>query len=465
MSAPRDQAPLVCSPEPRLSAGAGAPSGVCEAFASGDAAGVLYLSTAALKDSLPPELVWARDWGRLFFTQLCQTRDPGAVAPPSEISLQAALQAAPPMPGAEYLSEGLLVRVWEELREAVSVAAARHAEGLAGWLHERSALWHLVGRVTFHLAENKRNETQPFAFMATYTDQLTGAGQLQHTPLGRALQNYAAQKNQPLLDALLQPVRAASQRSKLVRGLLESRRLFQALAWTPQEAFAFLRLVVKLPDWWKRKGPSRPAVTITLDAAKAGGVGLNAMLSFKVEASLDGARLTPEEWAQIQASPSGLVNLRGQWVELDAEQLGRVMEHWQQVQAAHQSGIPPPGWGRRLRPIWIRGVNGLRSWQANSWRRFSNNCANRVRRRRLPDSWRSCVRIRTAALRGCIFSAGWVSAPVWRTTWGWEKHCSSLRCCASGGPTGRPPGGPASWWCPRHSLETGCGSSAGLRRT
>ena len=347
MSAPRDQASLMCSPEPRLLPGAGAPAGVSEAFAAGDAAGVLYLSTVALKEILPPELAWARDWGRLFFTQLCQTRDPGAVAPPSEALLQAAVQSAPPMPGAEYLSEALLVRVWEELREAVSVAAAAHAGGLAGWLDERSSLWHLVGRVTFHLAENKRNEAQPFAFMATYTDQLTAAGQVQHTPLGRALQNYAAQKNQPLLDALLTPVRAASQRSPLVRELLESRRLFQALAWTPQEAFAFLReipvleqsgLVVKLPDWWKRKGPSRPAVVVTLDAANAGGVGLNAMLSFKVEASLDGARLTPEEWAQIQASPSGLVNLRGQWVELDADQLGRVMEHWKQVQAAHQSG-------------------------------------------------------------------------------------------------------------------------------
>jgi superfamily II DNA or RNA helicase len=347
MSATPGQPPLACSPEPRLFAGESAPASVLEAFAGGDAAGLLCLATSALKENLVPELVWARDWGRLFFTQLCQTRDPGAVAPPSAAALQSALQAVPPMPGAEYVSEGLLLRLWEELRDAVSVAAATHAGGLAGWLQERSQLWHLVGRVTFHLAENKRNEAQPFAFMATYTDQLNAAGGLQHTPLGRALQHYAAQKNQPLLDALLQPVRAAAQRSPLVRELLESRRLFQALAWTPQEAFAFLReipaleqsgLVVKLPDWWKRKGPSRPAVTVTLDAAKAGGVGLDAMLSFKVEASLDGTRLTPEEWAQIQASPSGLVNLRGQWVELDAEQLGRVMEHWKQVQAAHQSG-------------------------------------------------------------------------------------------------------------------------------
>jgi non-specific serine/threonine protein kinase len=347
MHVPGHQELLGCTPEPRLYAGSEASAGVCEAFAAGDASGMLYLATVALKETLVPELAWARDWGRLFLTQLCQRRDPGAVAAPSADALLHALQAVPPMPGAEYVSEALLVRLWEELREAVSVAAATHEAGLAGWLQQRSPLWHLVGRVTFHLAENKRNETHPFAFMATYTEQLTAGGRLQHTPLGRALQQYAAQKNQPLLDALLLPVREASKRSALVSGLLESRRLFQALAWTPTEAFAFLReipafeesgLVVKLPDWWKRKGPSRPVVTVTLDAAKAGGVGLDAMLSFKVEASLDGARLTPEEWAQIQASPSGLVNLRGQWVELDADQLGRVMEHWKEVEAAYRSG-------------------------------------------------------------------------------------------------------------------------------
>ena len=347
MTAPRDQAALLCSPEPRLLAGLEAPSGVREAFLAGDAAGVLYLATAGLKENLSTELVWARDWGMLFFTQLCQTRDAAAVAPPSEAALQSALQAAPLMPGAEYLNETLLSRLWEELRGLVSAAAAAHSDGLVGWLNQAGPLWHLVGRVTFHLAENKRNETQPFAFMATYTDQISAAGRLQHIPLGKALQTYATQKNQLLLDALLQPVREASQRSSLVRELLESRRLFQALAWTPREAFVFLReipvleqsgLVVKLPDWWKRKGPSRPKVKVTLDTARAGGVGLDAMLSFKVEASLDGARLTPEEWAQIRASPSGLVNLRGQWVELDAEQLDRVMEHWKQVEAAHQSG-------------------------------------------------------------------------------------------------------------------------------
>ena len=33
--------------------------------------------------------------------------------------------------------------------------------------------WNKVGRVCFHLAENKTNTTHPFAFLATYTTHLT----------------------------------------------------------------------------------------------------------------------------------------------------------------------------------------------------------------------------------------------------------------------------------------------------
>ena len=59
-------------------------------------------------------------------------------------------------------------------------------------------------------------------------------------PLGRALQDYAGNKDQKALDALLEPVRAAADKSALVRDLLESKRLFQALAWTPQDAYRFI---------------------------------------------------------------------------------------------------------------------------------------------------------------------------------------------------------------------------------
>jgi non-specific serine/threonine protein kinase len=335
---------LFCSPEPRLIAGNSAPIELATAFESSDAAGLLYLATTTLKQELSPPVNWAREWGRRFFARLCQTRNAETVdLPPVEVRAEF-LAEAPPLRGAEYLSDALLERLWRDLRALVAREAAA---GLEAWLRERSPLWHLVGRVTFHLAENKRNAQLPFAFLATYTDKLSSAGQLQHTPLGRALQAYAGQKDQAALDSLLQPVRNAAEKSALVRELLETRRLFQALAWTPRDAYQMVReiplleesgLVVKVPDWWKGRRPSRPQVSVTLDSGKGGGVGVNAMLSFNANVTLDGVKLTAEEWKQIKASPAGLVNLRGQWVEVDRERLDQMLDHWTKVQAAHEGG-------------------------------------------------------------------------------------------------------------------------------
>lgn len=335
---------LYCTPEPRLAIGESAPAELAEAFAQSEAAGLLHLATVALKDELPSPLAWLREWGRRFIARLCQTRDPATVELPEPAARAAFLAEAPPLRGAEYLSDALLVRLWEELRAAV---AAEAGDNLAGWLRERNPLWHLVGRVTFHLAENKRNEQFPFAFLATYTGQLSATGQLQHTPLGRALQEYASKKDRAALDSLLQPVRLAAEKSALVRGLLETKRLFQALAWSPSDAYQLVReiplleesgLVVKLPDWWKSRRPSRPQVSITLDAPPLEKVGIDAMLSFNANVTLEGEALTAEEWRRIKATPSGLVNLRGQWIEVDREQLDQVLDHWTKVQDAHRQG-------------------------------------------------------------------------------------------------------------------------------
>lgn len=339
---------LHCTPEPRLVCDAAMSPDIQAAFAQGDAHGILHLATAALKTEVDAPLAWAREWGRQFLARVCQTRDAQSAEPPEAMQRLAFLATVPPMLGAEYVSDALLTHLWDDLRSITAQEAAAHAGGLEGWLRERNPAWHLVGRVTFHLAENKRNEQQPFAFLATYTDKLSATGTPQHTPLGRALQAYAEKQDQPALDSLLAPVRVAAERSKLVRELLETRKLFQAAAWTPSEAYQFIReipvleesgLVVKVPDWWKGRRLSRPQITITVDAAKAGGVGTNAMLRFSANYTLDGETLTEKEWAQIKASPSGLVNLKGQWVQIDRDKLDQVLGHWKNVQLAHAEGL------------------------------------------------------------------------------------------------------------------------------
>jgi non-specific serine/threonine protein kinase len=305
------------------------------------------LGTGLLTAEVEPPLRWLREWARVFLTRLCQVGAVADVPPPTEAEVNAWLVAAPYFAGSDRLSAEVAVVWWQALAEEVEGAVLAHAEGLAGWLREENTGWHLVGRVTFHLAENKNDSARPFAFLATFTERLSETGQPQHLPLARAMQMYAKASDTMALNALLEPVRAAAARSELVAEWLQSRRLFQPLAMSPPEAYRLLResavlqecgIIVKLPNWWRSGRGTRPAVQVTIDAPKQSSLHAGALLSFQMRASLNGEVLTEEEWQRLLAADTGLVSLRGQWVEVDGAQLQQVLSHWERVENATGEG-------------------------------------------------------------------------------------------------------------------------------
>src|ERR1019366_8150642 len=195
--------------------------------------------------------------------------------------------------------------------------------------------WNAVGRVTFHLAENKRNPAYPFAFLATYTHRISEQGEVQHLPLGRALEEYAGAKNRLALAALLSPIQRAAEQSKLARDLLDSHAMFHPQVWRPDQAFTFLQniplfeqsgLVVRIPDWWKAGRPPRPQVTVRIGEAKGNLLSADGLLDFKVQISLEGEPLSESELNSLLQSTSGLVLLKGKWVEVDQGKLQEVMD-------------------------------------------------------------------------------------------------------------------------------------------
>ena len=128
---------IFCTPEPRLRPGESAPRAIANAFQS-EGAGVLHLATMALKEELDAPLSWTREWGRQFLARLCQTRDPLTVEPPPVEARGSYLAEAPPMRGAEYLSDALLLRIWEEMRAVVAeVAPARKPPPLRRRVHPK----------------------------------------------------------------------------------------------------------------------------------------------------------------------------------------------------------------------------------------------------------------------------------------------------------------------------------------
>jgi non-specific serine/threonine protein kinase len=108
------------------------------------------------------------------------------------------------------------------------------------FLQRKSPAWHLVGRVHFNLAENRRDDEAPFAFLATYTTHLSKHAKAQHLPLGRALSEYAGAANKPRLLSLLLPVQRAAAECPWLKAMVEAGEIYHPLRWTPAEAFQLL---------------------------------------------------------------------------------------------------------------------------------------------------------------------------------------------------------------------------------
>ncbi len=320
------------------------------AFGRGSGHGLFWLGAAEVGQVLPPVLATFRDFGSRFVTALCtraETEQAGPPPPPPPLELVPLVAAAPLMPGSEYLTVEVLQNLWLELGAAFT---AEHAEAklpIADFLRRFSPAWNLVGRVHFHLAENKKDEQAPFAFLATYTHQLSAHGKAQHLPLGRALEEYAGAANRDRLLSLLLPVKRAAERLPWLREMVDSGELFHPLRWSPEEAFRFLNgvteleragVVVRMPANWHAGRPARPRVTATVGTKAPSALGLDALLDFQVELSLEGEKLTRAEAKELLSKTSGLVLLRGQWVEVDRERLERMMSRFAEAERLAKEG-------------------------------------------------------------------------------------------------------------------------------
>jgi non-specific serine/threonine protein kinase len=317
-----------------------------EAYRESPARGMLYSASDESDAALPAPFEFARSIARLYLTTLCQavTAEPGRAIPeipPPAAALDRAVLQAPPMTGLEYLTADVLASWWRDLDALTRSEIGEHPGGAQGYLRERNPRWRSVGRVTFHLAENKRDRDYPFAFLATYANGLTPQGKVKHEPLGRALQQYAGAQKREAMLALLLPVSKAAEASDLIRRLVDSGEIYHPIAWSPREAYDFLKaiplfessgLIVRVPDWWNAQKPTRPRVNVTINTKDEAGINVDALLQFSVGLSLGGEPLSAEEIAQLLEASGGLVPLRGTWVEVDREKLKEALEHWKTVE-------------------------------------------------------------------------------------------------------------------------------------
>lgn len=324
--------------------------GVATAFSSSQPAGLFSFAAVKPDTPLTPVFSFWRGFACRYLAELCRipeftgdSIDP--IDPPHETVIADLLASAPPMRGGEYLSAAVLRDLWVDLDTWVRKEIAASKDGLSGWLKKYAPSWHQVGRVCFHLVENKRDSKLPFAFLATYAPGLSREGRVLYQPLGKALQECAGKRNNKTLVKLLTPVFRASEKVDFVKKMVDSGEIFHPLAWSPAEAYRFLKnvpfleesgLLIRLPDWWRKR--PRPRVSVTIGEKEKSRFGADALLDFTVSLVLDGKSLTAEEWRKLMAAEDGLVYLKGQWVEVDRAKLSEVLEHWKKVEASAAAG-------------------------------------------------------------------------------------------------------------------------------
>ena len=314
----------------------------------GSGHGLLALAFDAPAIALPFDLAFWRDFAAQFVTEICARPQPPepsramvALAAPDDDVLSGLVDGAPPMQGGEYLTVCVLADLWQAMNTALSTELADSRQPIGDFLKLRSPSWRLVGRVHFNLAENRKDESAPFAFMATYTTRLTTAEQAQHLPLGRALKEYAGAANKDRLLSLLLPVQKAAEACGWLKAMVDAGEIYHPLRWTPAEAQFLLRdvplleragIIVRMPATWRMGRPARPQVKASVGGKPPSMLGLDAMLDFDYRVSLDGETLTAAEVKRLLAETAGLALVRGKWVEIDRERLSSMLERFQDIE-------------------------------------------------------------------------------------------------------------------------------------
>ena len=222
-----------------------------DAFTRGTGHGLLWLGTGETEE-LPAVLAWWRDFGTRYVAALRALPEENVGADGIRVplpSLDALLQMAGeahPMKGGEYLSAGVLVDLWDGLNGALTVELDETELSVQDFLKQRNPAWILVGRVHFNLAENRKDEERPFAFLATYTTGLSAQGRARHLPLGQALREYAGAAHKDSLLNLLMPVQRAAESCTWLKQIVDNGEIFHPLHWQPQDALRFLHDVAAL---------------------------------------------------------------------------------------------------------------------------------------------------------------------------------------------------------------------------
>lgn len=253
-----------------------------------------------------------------------------------EEDIQVLLEGKPFALGMEYIDRDWLERLWHKLllefRKEIGSFDGTVAQYFLGYQESLN----VVGRVFFHLVENKEPEF-PFAFMASYTTKPPKSKKALHTPLKHALKEF--QGDEKTLLNLISAVLRAAEKSELISSLMKSGELFAPIRLTKEEAYTFLKeiqlyesagIMCRIPNWWKKRKRAM-ALSLVVGEREPSALGIGALVDFKPVLKIGGEEVSEEELKSFLEMSEDLVNYKGQWIEVSKDKIQSILTAFEKI--------------------------------------------------------------------------------------------------------------------------------------
>src|SRR5206468_4164225 len=90
-----------------------------------------------------------------------------------------------------------------------------------------------------------------------------------------------------------------------------------------------------VPAWWTRQGRRRARVRLTTSTRSGSGAGkayfsLDSVIDYRYQLSIDGQPISTAEWQQLVEAKTSLVRFRGQWMELNRDEIQHMLAVWEE---------------------------------------------------------------------------------------------------------------------------------------
>lgn len=290
--------------------------------------------------TLPPCLDYFRKFAGLYVKKFTQTPGLEVLRERTDVTLTSDeaddfLASIPFIIGAEYINISFLKAAWNNLHAAFCGKLKAHKGSVDEFIKALSPDVHVAGRIYFHLVESRKEE-MPFAFLATYSTENSHAKST-HIPLKQAITEFG--NNSGKLLELLSAVHLAAKESRIISELIESGEIFHPIALSVKDAYDILReipvyekygILCRIPNWWKNRTGTLK-LDISIGNTSPSFLGKDSILDFKTNIMFEGAEITEDEARKLLSESEGLAFIKGKWVEIDHDKLGKILEAYKKA--------------------------------------------------------------------------------------------------------------------------------------